>query len=88
MILHKAKPGEIYNVGGDNEISNVDVAKSLIKLLDLEEKEKELVTFVPDRKFNDLRYTINTGKLQKRVERRNGLGRGTGIDGRVVQKLH
>lgn len=65
VILHKAKPGEIYNVGGDNEISNVDVAKSLIKLLDLEEKEKELVTFVPDRKFNDLRYTINTGKLQK-----------------------
>ena len=65
VILHKAQPGQILNIGGDNEISNLEVAKKLISLLDLGDKEDELITFVPDRKFNDLRYTINSGKLHQ-----------------------
>merc|ERR1712194_74358 len=65
VILHKAQPGQILNIGGDNEISNLEVAKKLIEILGLKDREQVLLTFVPDRKFNDLRYTINSGKLHK-----------------------
>ncbi len=65
VILHKARPGMILNIGGENEISNLEVAKKLIDILGLKEKESELISFVPDRKFNDLRYTINSGKLHQ-----------------------
>jgi UDP-glucose 4,6-dehydratase len=65
VILHKAQPGQILNIGGDNEVSNVDVAKKLIEILGLKDKEDELLKFVPDRQFNDLRYTINSGNLHK-----------------------
>jgi len=62
-ILHKAKMGHIYNIGGKNELPNIDVAKELIKILGKD--EEEMITFVPDRKFNDLRYTIDSTKLHE-----------------------
>jgi UDP-glucose 4,6-dehydratase len=65
VILHKGVTGHIYNIGGDNELSNVQVAKDIIQKMDKANQEAELITFVPDRKFNDLRYTINSGKLAK-----------------------
>ena len=64
-ILHNGIPGQVYNIGGDNEISNIDVARALLKQFGLEDKEDEYITFVDDRKFNDLRYTINSTKLHK-----------------------
>jgi UDP-glucose 4,6-dehydratase len=64
-ILHKGKNGLIYNIGGRNELPNLQVAKSLIKMLGKEKDEEDYITFVPDRKFNDLRYTINSGKLHE-----------------------
>ena len=63
-MLHKGKVGEIYNVGGCNELSNLDVAKTIIKLLGLEAKQDVLLSFVEDRHFNDLRYTIDCTKLK------------------------
>lgn len=65
FILHKGIVGHIYNIGGENEQPNVQVAKDLIKILGKSDEEDELVSFVPDRKFNDLRYTINSSKLHK-----------------------
>jgi dTDP-D-glucose 4,6-dehydratase len=65
VILHKAKPGMILNIGGANEVSNLEVAKKLITILGKEDQMDELISFVPDRKFNDLRYTINSGKLHQ-----------------------
>jgi len=65
VILHKAKPGQILNIGGENEMSNLDLAKKLISILGMTDKEEELISFVPDRKFNDLRYTINSSKLHE-----------------------
>mmetsp|Transcript_1718 Transcript_1718/g.2469 ORF Transcript_1718/g.2469 Transcript_1718/m.2469 type:complete len:349 (-) Transcript_1718:274-1320(-) len=64
-ILHKGIVGHIYNIGGQNEISNKDVAKELIRIMGKSDEEKHLITFVPDRKFNDLRYTINSSKLHE-----------------------
>lgn len=62
-ILHKGTPGHIYNIGGRNEISNLEVAKTLLKIFGLEDEEEKRLTFVGDRQFNDLRYTINSKKL-------------------------
>jgi len=64
LILHKGAVGEIYNIGGKNEISNVDVAKKLIDILGLKGRESEFLSFVEDRHFNDLRYTIDTHKVK------------------------
>jgi len=64
-ILHKAEVGRIYNIGGSNEQSNLEVAKQLIRVMGLEAQESALITFVPDRAFNDLRYTIDNTALSK-----------------------
>jgi len=63
-ILHKGEVGLIYNIGGENEQANITVAKDLIKILGFDESD-EMIKYVPDRKFNDLRYTINSTKLHK-----------------------
>lgn len=63
VILHKGVVGHIYNIGGENEQANVQVAKDLIEHMGKTDQQDKLLTFVPDRKFNDLRYTINSGKL-------------------------
>jgi dTDP-glucose 4,6-dehydratase len=63
-ILHKAEIGKVYNIGGSNEQSNVEVAKQLIGIMGLKEQEASLISFVPDRAFNDLRYTIDNSALE------------------------
>ena len=63
VIMHKGTPGHVYNVGGKNEISNLNVAKELLKVFGKEAEEDKLITFVGDRQFNDLRYTISSKKL-------------------------
>merc|ERR1712224_768205 len=50
---------------GTNEISNIDVTKMLIKQMGMSDREDVLISYVPDRCFNDLRYTINSDKLAK-----------------------
>lgn len=63
IVLFKGEVGSIYNIGGTNERANIDVAKDLIALAGLKDKETALLTFVPDRFFNDLRYSINNDRL-------------------------
>ena len=63
IIMHKGVPGGVYNVGGKNEIANIDVAKQLLKVFGRENEEEKWIKFVPDRQFNDLRYTITSQKL-------------------------
>lgn len=65
IILFKAQVGFVYNIGGSNEKANIDVARALIKLSGNEGREKEFMTFVEDRAFNDLRYSINSTKLHE-----------------------
>jgi len=63
-IFLEGKVGEIYNIGGDSEISNLDLVKKLLKLLD---KPESLITFVKDRPGHDLRYAINHEKITKEL---------------------
>jgi len=68
-IFHHAKIGETYNIGGNNEWKNIDLIRLLCKILDkkLERNQGEsekLITFVKDRAGHDLRYAIDSSRLQ------------------------
>lgn len=63
IVLFKAKEGLIYNIGGSNEIPNIDVAKDLIRLSGHKGDPSDMMVFVNDRVFNDLRYHINSDRL-------------------------
>lgn len=61
LVLHVGVNGEVYNVGGHNERTNIDVVKTIIKTLG---KSEELIEFVPDRLGHDQRYAIDPTKLE------------------------
>jgi len=63
-IIEKGKPGEIYNVGSGEERRNIDVVKSILKLLG---KSEDLITFVKDRPGHDYRYSLNSEKIKKEL---------------------
>lgn len=66
LILHNGVVGQIYNVGGGDEVPNIEVAKLLIKMIRGEDANPdEWITLVPDRPFNDLRYPLDSSKLRK-----------------------
>ena len=56
LIIHDGKIGQVYNVGGHNEMANIDIVKLICKELD---KPESLITFVEDRKGHDRRYAID-----------------------------
>jgi len=62
LILHKGKKGEIYNVRGDNEITNLELTKMILKILN---KPESLIEFVRDRPGHDRRYSLNCKKIKK-----------------------
>lgn len=64
LIVHNGKAGEIYNVGGHNEMRNIDIVKLICKTLG---KSQELITFVQDRKGHDLRYAIDPSKIHNEL---------------------
>ncbi|HEY0057210.1 MAG TPA: dTDP-glucose 4,6-dehydratase [Pedobacter sp.] len=73
VVFHKAASGKTYNVGGHNEWKNIDLIRTLCKIMDKklgrEEGESEkLITFVTDRAGHDLRYAIDSSKLQKELD--------------------
>jgi dTDP-glucose 4,6-dehydratase len=63
-VIQEGEPGEIYNIGGDSEISNIALVKKLLKLLN---KPESLITFVKDRPGHDLRYAIDHSKITKEL---------------------
>eukprot|EP01133_Synstelium_polycarpum_P012713 gene12713-14922_t len=69
VIFHQAKTGETYNIGGHNEWKNIDLIHLLCKIMDKklgrqEGESAQLITFVTDRAGHDLRYAIDSSKLQ------------------------
>jgi len=60
-ILEKGNFGEIYNIGGGTEMTNLDTVKLLLKLL---KQNDEFIQFVDDRKGHDFRYSVNFTKIQ------------------------
>lgn len=62
LVLHEGANGEVYNVGGHNERTNLEVVKTIIETLG---KSEELIEFVKDRLGHDKRYAIDPTKLEK-----------------------
>jgi len=72
LIYHKGNTGDTYNIGGNNEWKNIDLIKLLCKIMDDKLKRKEgvseqLITYVKDRAGHDLRYAIDSSKLQNEL---------------------
>lgn len=61
LIIHKGKEGEIYNIGGNNEKHNIDIVKTVLRLL---KKTEALITYVKDRPGHDRRYAVDSGKIK------------------------
>lgn len=71
-IYHKGRVGETYNIGGNNEWRNIDLIRLLCEVMDEKLGRKkgtsaELITFVKDRAGHDLRYAIDSSKLQQEL---------------------
>ena len=72
-IIKKGRPGETYNIGGNNEIKNIDIVKLVCSIMDKlkplksSKKYSDLIKFVKDRPGHDLRYAIDAKKLHKEI---------------------
>ena len=71
-IFHKGQIADTYNIGGFNEWKNIDLIKVLVNTVDrqlgrAEGEDLGLITFVTDRKGHDMRYAIDSRKLQKEL---------------------
>ncbi len=64
LIIHKGKVGEVYNIGGHNEMKNIDIVKLICKHLG---KPLSLITYVADRKGHDMRYAIDPTKIHSEL---------------------
>lgn len=64
LIVHDGRIGEVYNVGGHNEMKNIDIVKLIVNALD---KSEDLITYVTDRKGHDLRYAIDPTKIHSEL---------------------
>ncbi len=64
LIIHNGRVGEVYNVGGHNEMRNIDIVKLICKELN---KPESLITFVEDRKGHDMRYAIDPTKIHREL---------------------
>jgi dTDP-glucose 4,6-dehydratase len=64
LIVRGGKPGEVYNIGGNNEWKNIDVVRLVLKKLG---KPESLITFVKDRPGHDRRYAIDAAKVNREL---------------------
>jgi dTDP-glucose 4,6-dehydratase len=64
LIIHKGKTGEVYNIGGHNERTNLEVVKTILRELS---KPQSLIKYVKDRKGHDMRYAIDPTKIEQEL---------------------
>lgn len=64
LIIHNGKVGEVYNIGGHNEMRNIDIVKLILRELG---KDESLITYVTDRKGHDQRYAIDPTKIHSEL---------------------
>ena len=64
LIIRKGKVGEVYNIGGHNEMRNIDIVKLIIKELN---KSEDLIVHIEDRKGHDMRYAIDPTKIHNEL---------------------
>jgi dTDP-glucose 4,6-dehydratase len=86
QVLERGRPGETYNIGGKNEIKNLDVVLTICRKLDALQpragggRHEELITFVSDRPGHDRRYAIDPRKIEQEIGWRPAENFESGID--------
>ncbi|WP_206811176.1 dTDP-glucose 4,6-dehydratase [Paradesulfitobacterium ferrireducens] len=64
LVLRHGQAGEVYNIGGNNERTNLELVKTVLRLLD---RPEDLIEFVKDRPGHDRRYAIDAGKIKREL---------------------
>ncbi|NIS67936.1 MAG: dTDP-glucose 4,6-dehydratase [Proteobacteria bacterium] len=64
VIIHKGGEGEVYNIGGDNERTNIEIVKQILRIMG---KPEDLICFVKDRLGHDRRYAIDSSKIRREL---------------------
>lgn len=64
LILRRGEPGEVYNIGGQNEMRNIDIVRLIARELG---RPEELITYVTDRRGHDMRYAIDPAFIRGRL---------------------
>lgn len=64
LVLRRGRPGQVYNIGGHNEMENIEIVKMILALL---KKPERLITYVEDRKGHDRRYAIDPSFIQREL---------------------
>ncbi len=73
VVIHKGKPGETYNIGGNNEVKNIDLVRQICALMNElapnlpVHPAEDLITFVKDRPGHDRRYAIDATKIEREL---------------------
>lgn len=68
LIFNESKSGSVYNIGGDNEISNIDVINIIHKIISKHMPSKKLINFINDRFGHDKRYSLNSEKIKNDLD--------------------
>jgi dTDP-glucose 4,6-dehydratase len=76
LILHKGKPGEVYNVGGNGERRNIEIVRHVLEILGRDETS---ITFVKDRPGHDYRYALDIAKMERELGWRPSVDVETGL---------
>ena len=83
LAYHSGKNGEVYNIGGRNERTNLQIVNAICEILDnkvpTDKSYKELITFVEDRAGHDRRYAIDASKIENELGWRADENFDTGI---------
>lgn len=92
LIFHRGKGGETYNIGGFNEWRNIDLVRLLVRTADRllgrgEDEDMSLIEYVGDRPGHDLRYAIDSSKLERELGWRPEVGFGEGLEKTVAWYL-
>ncbi len=80
-VMEKGRTGEIYNIGSDEELKNIDVVKSIIKIMG---KQDDMIEFIADRPGHDFRYAIDTKKIYSEVGWRHSITFESGLENTIA----
>ncbi|MDP3260717.1 MAG: GDP-mannose 4,6-dehydratase, partial [Thermodesulfovibrionales bacterium] len=64
-VMHNGKAGEVYNAGGNCEVENIELAKSILKIMGKSERH---IKFVKDRPGHDYRYALDNSKIKRELK--------------------
>lgn len=79
-VLSYGKPGEVYNIGGNNEVQNIELVKRILKTLD---RPESLIRHVQDRPGHDRRYAIDASKIKRELGWSPEIDFAEGLDGTI-----